>query len=214
MEWLSRFIEQLPQLVILLFSIVFHEVAHGRIALWRGDTTARDAGRLTLNPLPHIDLFGTILLPLFLMVTHSRVLFGWAKPVPVNPARFREIKKDMAFVGASGPASNLLLAVMAGVLFRVLAGPLGGSHVLVRTLFYAVYINLVLAFFNLIPIPPLDGSRILMGLLPDDAAYRYSRVERFGFLIIFALLFFGFFDLVLYPLVSLFMKIIIGYSPL
>ncbi|MFH1942767.1 MAG: site-2 protease family protein [bacterium] len=203
-------INALPQIVILLFSIVFHEVAHGRVALWRGDTTARDAGRLTLNPLPHIDIFGTILFPLFLIITGSSVLFGWAKPVPVNPLRFREIKKDMALVGASGPVSNFLLAIVAGVFLRVTVKTFGPSHVLVQAFSFAVLINLVLAFFNLIPIPPLDGSRIVMGFLPDDLAEQYSRLERYGFIIIFALLFLGLFRLVLFPIVSVFYYLIIG----
>jgi Zn-dependent protease len=213
MEFLASFVEKLPQLVILLFSIVFHEVAHGRVALWKGDTTARDAGRLTLNPLPHIDIFGTILFPLFLMITRSPVLFGWAKPVPVNPFRLKEIKKDMALVGASGPASNFLLALIAGLIFRIAAPALGGSGIFVRTLFFAVYINLVLAVFNLIPIPPLDGSRIIMGFLPDDLAIKYSSLERFGFVIIFGLLFLGLFQRILFPIVNFFLVLIIGFSP-
>ncbi len=206
-------INSLPQFAILLFSIVFHEVAHGRVALWRGDTTARDAGRLTLNPLPHIDLFGTILFPLFLVVTRSSVLFGWAKPVPVNPWRFKETKKDMALVGASGPASNILLAVFAGIFFRGALSTLGSSHVLTQTLFFAVYINLVLAVFNLVPIPPLDGSKIVMAFLPDELAVKYSQIERFGFLIIFGLFFLGLFRLIIFPVVKVLLVLIIGFSP-
>ncbi len=206
-------INSIPQIIILVFSIVFHEVAHGRVALWRGDTTARDAGRLTLNPLPHIDLFGTILFPLFLIITRSPVLFGWAKPVPVNPFHFKEIKKDMALVGASGPASNFLLAVVIGVLFRISASTLGWDHVMTQALVYGIYINLVLSFFNLIPVPPLDGSRIVMAFLPDDLALKYSRIERFGFLIIFGLLFLGLFQYVLFPIVHVFLILIIGFSP-
>lgn len=206
-------INSLPQIVILLFSIVFHEVAHGRVALWKGDTTARDAGRLTLNPIPHIDIFGTILFPLLLILMRSPVLFGWAKPVPVNPWRLRESKKDMALIGASGPASNLLLAVIAGILFRISIGAIGANNVLVQALFFAVFINLVLAFFNLIPIPPLDGSKIVMGFLPDDLAVQYSRIERYGFLIIFGLFFLGIFQRILFPIVHLFLILIIGVSP-
>jgi len=206
-------INSLPQFAILLFSIVFHEVAHGRVALWRGDTTARDAGRLTLNPLPHIDLFGTILFPLFLVITRSPVLFGWAKPVPVNPWRFKETKKDMALVGASGPASNILLAVFAGIFFRGSLSMLGSSHVLTQTLFFAVYINLVLAVFNLVPIPPLDGSKIVMAFMPDELAVQYSRIERFGFLIIFGLFFLGLFRIIIFPVVKVLLVLIIGFSP-
>jgi len=203
----------LPQIVILLFSIVFHEVAHGKVALWRGDTTARDAGRLTLNPLPHIDIFGTIIFPLILVLTHSPVLFGWAKPVPINPWRFREAKKDMALVGAAGPASNLLLAVGAGILFRLSLRGFGPSSPLSQALFFGVFINLVLAFFNLIPIPPLDGSRIVMGFLPGDLAVQYNRIERYGFIIIFGLLFLGLFQYILFPIVKLFLILLTGISP-
>jgi Zn-dependent protease len=206
-------INSLPQIVILLFSIVFHEVAHGKVALWKGDTTARDAGRLTLNPIPHIDIFGTILFPLFLILMRSPVLFGWAKPVPVNPWRLRESKKDMALIGASGPASNFLLAVIAGILFRISIGAIGANNVLAQALFFAVFINLVLAFFNLIPIPPLDGSKIVMGFLPDDLALQYSRIGRYGFLIIFGLFFLGIFQRILFPIVNLFLILIIGVSP-
>lgn len=203
-------INSLPQLVILVFSIVFHEVAHGKVALWRGDTTARDAGRLTLNPLPHIDIFGTILLPLFLILTRSPFLFGWAKPVPVNPWRLRELKKDMALVGASGPASNFLLAFIASVIFKLSVATLGLANPLTRVMVFAVTINLVLAFFNLVPIPPLDGSRIVMGFLSDDLAVQYSRIERYGFLIIFGLLFLGFFRWVLWPIVFQFLVLMVG----
>lgn len=204
---------KLPQLVILIFSIVFHEVAHGRIALWRGDTTARDLGRLTMNPLPHIDPVGSILVPLFLFFTGSPFLFGWAKPVPVNPWQFRNAKKDMAIVSFSGPASNLLLAVLASILFRVvLSFTGGGENLLVQLLFYMVYINLILAFFNLIPIPPLDGSKILMAVLPDQMLESYLRLERFGFIIIVLLIALGFFRIVIFPIVQIFLVILTGIS--
>ena len=203
-------IQSLPQLVVLLFSIVFHEVAHGRIALARGDTSARDAGRLTLNPIPHIDIFGTILLPLFLIVTRSPVLFGWAKPVPVNPWDLRDSKKDMALVGVSGPASNFLLAIVFSIAFKLSVGALGPLHMLTQTVIFGVAINLVLAVFNLIPIPPLDGSRIIMAFLPDDLAERYVQVERYGFLIIFGLLFLGAFRLIIWPIVFRLMLLLVG----
>ena len=202
-----------PQIIILVFSIVFHEVAHGQVALWRGDTTARDAGRLTLNPIPHIDIFGTILFPLFLILMRSPFLFGWAKPVPVNPWRFKEIKKDMALVGASGPASNFLLAIVAGIVFRFSIGTLGPSHALTQALLFAVIINLVLAVFNLIPIPPLDGSKIVMALLPDDLAMQYNSIGRFGFLLIFLLFFLGVIQRILFPIVNLLLILITGISP-
>jgi len=204
---------KIPQLVILIFSIVFHEVAHGRIALWRGDTTARDLGRLTMNPIPHIDPIGSILVPLFLFFTGSPFLFGWAKPVPVNPWRFRDTKKDMAIVSFSGPASNLLLAILASVLFRILLNSTGESgHLLVQLLFFTVYINLVLAFFNLIPIPPLDGSKILMAVLPDQMLESYLKIERFGFIILMLLIAMGFFRMIIFPIVQFFIFILTGIS--
>ncbi|MBN2415183.1 site-2 protease family protein [bacterium] len=207
---MERLIQMLPQLAVLIFSIVVHEVAHGVIALRHGDTTARDAGRLTLNPLPHIDLFGTILFPLILIISNAGFLFGWAKPVPVNPWRLRLPKKDMAFIGAAGPLSNLVLAVAAGLIFRTLLTTFGGSGILIRTLFYAVYINVILAIFNLIPIPPLDGSRILIAFLPQRTAERYIQFERYGMFIIFALMMLGFFRIILLPVANVLMQLIAG----
>ncbi len=200
----------IPQIVVLIFSIVFHEYAHGRAALWRGDTTAKEQGRLTLNPLPHIDPFGSILLPLFLIVTHAPVLFAYAKPVPINPWRFKDAKKDFAIVGASGPVSNLLLSIVAAVIFRLSFGISGGPNVLHQFLVLAVLINLVLACFNLVPIPPLDGSRILVGLLPDEWAQNYLKIERYGMLIIFGLLFLGFFRWLIWPIVMTLLYFLVG----
>ncbi|MCD6117733.1 site-2 protease family protein [bacterium] len=202
----------IPQIVVLLFSIIFHEVAHGKAALIKGDTTARDAGRLTLNPLPHIDIFGTIIFPLILVIIKSPVLFGWAKPVPVNPLRLKDIKKDMVFVGAAGPASNIFLAVVSGILFRIFSAVLSPGSVLLYMAYFAVYINLVLAFFNLVPIPPLDGSRIVMGFMPDDIAVKFMKLERFGFMIIFGLLFLGFFTAVIFPVVIFFLRLLTGIA--
>jgi len=187
-------------LPILFFCIIVHECAHGYVALHFGDTTAQDMGRLTLNPLPHIDLFGTIILPLMLLVTRSGFLFGWAKPVPVNPYNFDDPKRDMMWVALAGPVSNLLLAVGFALLYH-LARFFGihGMGLLVPA--YGVVINLVLAVFNLIPVPPLDGSRIVSGLLPEDLAYRSERITPFGFIIIFVLLMGGLFSF-LWPIVS------------
>lgn len=207
---MERLILMLPQLAVLIFSIVVHEVSHGMVALRHGDTTARDAGRLTLNPIPHIDLFGTILFPLILIISNAGFLFGWAKPVPVNPWRLRLPKKDMAFIGAAGPLSNLLLAVAAGLVFRTVFATFGGSGILIRTLFYAVYINVILAIFNLIPIPPLDGSRILLAFLPQSTAERYIQLERYGMFIIFALMILGFFRLFLLPVANVLVQLIAG----
>lgn len=203
----------IPQIVVLIFSIIIHEVAHGYMALKLGDTTASDSGRLTLNPLPHIDIFGTVVFPLLLIITKSPVLFGWAKPVPVNPLRVRGGKKGLAKVSAAGPASNLLLAVVGGLIFRLVAGHAVTSDILLRTLFFAVFINIVLAVFNLVPIPPLDGSKILMAYLPDDLAERFSSLERYGFFILIFLMFMGLFRIVVFPIAVILLKIIIGFSP-
>ena len=169
-------------IIILFFSIIIHEVSHGYIAYRLGDPTAKYSGRLTLNPLVHIDLFGTILIPAFLILSHSPILFGWAKPVPINPYNFRNPRKDLMWVGFSGPASNLIIAFILSLIIKILP-----SSLITVILNYGGVINVVLAVINLIPIPPLDGSRILTGLLPRELAYKYMRIEPFGFII--ALLF-------------------------
>lgn len=200
----------LPQLVILFFSIIFHEVAHGRIALWRGDTTARDSGRLTFNPLPHIDPFGTIILPLLLALTRSPVLLGWAKPVPINPFRFGRMKKDLTLVSAAGPASNFFLAIVFTLFFKITVALGDSTGLFPKVMAIGVLINLVLGFFNLIPIPPLDGSRILLGFLSDRAAEKYMRIERYGFIIIFGLLLLNIDDWLIWPFVFQILRFLIG----
>lgn len=176
-------------IIILLFSVIIHEVMHGLMALRFGDRTALNAGRLTLNPLPHIDPVGTILLPALLMFTGSRILFGWAKPVPVNPLNFSNIRKGELFVSAAGIAANFGLAVAASIIYHFLDGLPQTFPVLVGELLrYTVLINLVLGVFNLFPIPPLDGSRILQSWLPYNLARSYARIEPYGFLILLILL--------------------------
>ncbi|MCK4352132.1 site-2 protease family protein [candidate division WOR-3 bacterium] len=194
------------QLAILFFSIIIHEVAHGYMALHKGDTTARDYGRLTLNPLPHIDIFGTIILPFLLIFTGSHFLFGWAKPVPINPYYFKDPKKDLMWVGAAGPLSNIGLAIILAIPFRF---GLSSFSILGQFVGFGVFINLLLAFFNLIPIPPLDGSRIIQGFLSYETQEKYLRLERFGFLIIIPLLF-VLFPLVIRPLVQIFFHLLTG----
>ncbi|NQT24243.1 site-2 protease family protein [candidate division KSB1 bacterium] len=203
-------IDFLPKLVILLFSVVFHEVAHGWMALKKGDTTARDMGRLTLNPIPHIDPFGTIILPLMLIVIQSPILIGSAKPVPINPFYFKEPKRDMAIVGAAGPASNLLLAVIAAILFRLFVLLIPSGEMIQTMMVYGVIINLVLAFFNLMPVPPLDGSRIAAMFMNESTLEKYYRLERFGILIVIALLYFGVFRILIWPIVIQIASILIG----
>ncbi|MBU2527971.1 MAG: site-2 protease family protein [Candidatus Omnitrophota bacterium] len=169
-------------LPILFFSVIVHEVAHGYAALRLGDETALYSGRLTLNPIPHIDPVGTIILPLFLFITNAGFLIGWAKPVPVNPYNFVNPRQDFAKVGAAGPLANIALALISAMLLTIinLAGLMTSFELIAGLLQYSVFINILLAVFNLIPIPPLDGSRILAAVLPYDKAYKYERMMRFG----------------------------------
>ncbi len=181
----------------VIFAITVHEVAHGWVAKKRGDHTASLLGRLTLNPVKHIDILGTIIIPGLLLLTFTGFIFGWAKPVPVDPRNFKSPKKDMAIVALAGPVSNILMAIGWVIIARV--GVLIASETEVEVvslpLIYmgiaGISINLVLALINLIPIPPLDGSRVVTGILPDRWAIQYNRLERFGFVILLLLLWSG-----------------------
>lgn len=176
-------------IIILLFSVIVHEVMHGVMALKFGDRTAQRAGRLTLNPLPHIDLFGTILLPALLILSGSPILFGWAKPVPVNPLNFSNLRKGELMVSAAGILANFSLAVGAALIYHFLnALPQTFPAVLGALLRFSVLINLVLGIFNLFPIPPLDGSKVLLSQLPYNLAKEYQKLERYGFFILLILL--------------------------
>jgi Zn-dependent protease len=195
----------------VLAAIVFHEVAHGYVAYHLGDPTAARMGRLTLNPLSHIDPFGTILLPLLLFVAHSPFVFGYAKPVPVNFHNLNHPKRDMIWVALAGPLTNLLLALGSVMLLKLLVSvdlsSQGGlsSILLVPLALMAktsVVMNVALAVFNLIPIPPLDGGRVLVGLLPEPQSSVVARVERYGFLIIIVLLMTDILDRVLGPAIN------------
>jgi len=190
-------------LVIFFFAIVIHECCHGWMAYRCGDDTARQAGRITLNPLPHIDLFGTIIFPLLLVLSRSPFVIGWAKPVPINPYNFNHPRRDIVKVGASGPISNFGLAIFSSFLARAFVYlPLGElGDWLIAILLFSVFINLLLAVFNLIPVPPLDGSQILSGLLPSHIAIRYQMIAPFGFLIIFLFLLSGLFQAIILPVV-------------
>ena len=191
------------QIVVLFFSIVVHESAHGWMAEKCGDNTARAMGRITLNPLAHIDPFGTILFPLFLVIIHSPFLIGWAKPVPINPYNFDNPRKDVMKVGLAGPASNFLLAISGVIAVWILnfLPEMGGKFLVINLLGFLVFINLLLGIFNLLPIPPLDGSRILSGLLPGNLADKYEKIAPYGFIII--ILFFRFFWFIIINIVVL-----------
>jgi Zn-dependent protease len=195
-------------IVILLFSVILHEVAHGYTALLLGDPTARDSGRLTLNPIRHIDLWGTIILPAFLILVRSPFLVGWAKPVPVNPYLLRDPKRGMMLVGAAGPMANIALVLLSGFGLRLL--PASTQPLLVDTLFYCCSINIILALFNLVPIPPLDGSRVLAGILPPALRQHYEAMGRYGFLIIIVLLYLGLLDRVIVPLYNVIFHLLVN----
>ena len=171
----------------LLLCMIVHEIAHGFVAMKLGDDTAWRQGRLTLNPMPHIDLIGSILLPLFLWLTHAGIMFGWAKPVPVNFARLNHPKRDMGFVAAAGPLSNLLLAILFVIVARIARETLPEGAFLywiIRNINNGVALSLVIGIFNLIPILPLDGGRILVSLLPLKYAIKYQQTEKYGFFIL------------------------------
>jgi len=197
---------------LLFFAVVVHECCHGWVAYLNGDDTAKMSGRLTLNPIPHIDMMGTIILPLILIFTHSPVLIGWAKPVPINPYRLNNPIKDMAKVGLAGPGSNFAMAVLSALiiwLFKItgLDPYTEINSLIIKLLYINVQLNLVLGVFNLIPIPPLDGSRIVSAFLPTEIAFKYNQLERYGIFIIFFLLSFGFLNF-LWVIVDILQKLL------
>ncbi len=199
----------LLNLSIFFFAVIVHEYAHGWVAWKLGDSTARFMGRLTLNPLAHIDPVGTIFLPLVLIITHSPVLFGWAKPVPVDFFNLNNPKRDMIWVGLAGPAANIIFAIALSLLLKIPL--LTASHLAVSVITTAIMANLVLAVFNLLPIPPLDGSSIAMGLLPYNLGAEYAKMEPYGFIIIFALLWIGFINTIIWPIVIFLANLLVGH---
>lgn len=189
----------------VVFAITGHEVAHGWVAKKYGDNTAASLGRLTLNPLKHIDLVGTILLPGLLLITGTGFIFGWAKPVPIDPRNFKKPLHDMAVVALAGPVSNFLMAFFWAMVVRLGVTIGTSAEAISLPLIYSgvagISINLVLALINLLPIPPLDGSRIITNFLPSYWAWQYNRLERYGFLILLAFLYFKILNVLLeYPM--------------
>jgi Zn-dependent protease len=203
----------------LIFAIVLHEVAHGWVADKLGDHTAKSMGRLTLNPVSHIDLFGTIILPVMCILLNSPI-FGYAKPVPINPYNFKNPRKGMAISSLAGPGINMIMAVTFAFLLRIVMPALEGFAskqvwewfaVPLSLMFgYGVLINIVLAVLNMVPIPPLDGSRIVYWLLPDKQAAAYYRLERYGMLIILALFGFGILGRIIVPIIRPILSLLLG----
>ena len=189
-------------LVPILFSLTIHELSHGLVANWLGDNTAKWMGRLTMNPLKHLDPVGTIMI---IFTAISGFGIGWAKPVPVNPANFNNPKRDMAVVALAGPLSNILLAIIAAFMMNVDMSFLMNEIRIpvIEMIKFSFLINIGLAVFNLIPVPPLDGGRILCGILPKKMAYGFSQIEPYGFIILILLLFTNVIDIVLFPLMKL-----------
>lgn len=192
----------------VIFAITVHEAAHGYAAKHFGDMTAERMGRISLNPIKHIDPFGTILLPALTMLLGG-VLFGWAKPVPVNFNQLRNPKKDMFWVAAAGPASNFVMAIIWAITLNFIKLlPESAATFFEYMAIIGLQINLILMVLNLIPLPPLDGGRIAVSLLPTDLAIKLARVEKYGFMILIVLLFTGILGKIILPVVNIFLTII------
>lgn len=201
----------------MIVAIALHEVSHGFVAYKLGDPTAKLLGRLTLNPIAHIDLFGTIIMPILLYtLTDGRFMFGYAKPVPINPMNFKKPRQGMAISAAAGPVTNIALAFASFLIMNILI-PLASllPAAVAETVFVpimlilqaSIYWNVVLAVLNMIPIPPLDGGRVLTGLLPSQQAMWFSKIEPFGFIIVLILFYTGIASLFIMPVIRLFLKI-------
>jgi Zn-dependent protease len=185
----------------VLLAITLHEAAHGWTASKFGDHTARMMGRVTLNPVKHIDPVGTIIVPLALLIMSTGFIFGWAKPVPINFNALRSPKSGMIWVALAGPGANLIMAI--GWLFVAILSFNNNIPIMLKMAGAGIFINILLAVFNLLPIPPLDGSRVISALLPNPLAYKYNQLERFGFVILIGLMFIGGFSYIVWPIVGL-----------
>jgi Zn-dependent protease len=195
------------QIIVLIFSAIIHEYMHGWMAERLGDSTAKDQGRLTINPLPHIDPFGSVFLPFLLVLSGSPFVFGWAKPVPFNPYNLRDAKYGAAKVAIAGPLANLIVAIFFGMVLRFF--PLDGNTFLITLLAIAIQINLLLMIFNLVPIPPLDGSKVIMPFLPFALQTKYAEIERYGMILVLFFVIFGF-QLII-PVIEFMFKLITGF---
>ncbi len=223
MEELSTIQKVAVMALPLVFAIILHEVAHGWVAYRLGDPTAKAAGRLTLNPISHIDLFGTIIMPLLLFVlTNGRMVFGYAKPVPINPNYFRDPKKGMALSAIAGPAVNMVIAVIFSFLLRVVLTGLEGkvpepawswfAIPLSYMCFYGIIMNVVLAVLNMIPIPPLDGSRLVYWMLPERQGQAYYRIEPYGTIILMVLIMVGALGKIIGPVIAPILMLLLGQN--
>jgi Zn-dependent protease len=183
------------QFVPFVMAVVFHEYAHGFIASRWGDETAKERGRLTLNPLPHVDPLGTLVFPILMMLSGTHILFGWAKPVPIDPRRFRKFRPGLFWVSFAGPGMNFLLATLSAAAFcaiqRWMPQDFFFFEPLITMCYVSITLNYALGIFNLIPLPPLDGSKIIESVLPLELARKYESISRYGMLILMALLFTG-----------------------
>ncbi len=202
---------QLVFLPVLVFAVVIHECAHGLVAKWCGDDTADREGRITLNPIKHIDLWGTIIIPILLAVTNAGILFGWAKPVPVNPNNFRNFRRDDIYVSMAGPASNFILAIISALIIVTISliyqtvsptsqGSIQLAEFALEFMKYSIEINLILALFNLFPIPPLDGSHVVASLLPPHLGEQYRSLGFMGMFILVAMMSLGIINQVMSPI--------------
>lgn len=205
---MSSLQEALPLLAVLILSLSFHEAAHAWAATRLGDPTARQLGRLTLNPLAHIDWIGTVLFPLIMFTTNAP-LIGWAKPVPVDMRNLRHPRRDFALVALAGPVSNLLLAVIAALAFETLKSTGSIANLGGQILFLSVLMNVALAVFNLFPVPPLDGGNVLMGIVPLRTAQAINWLRPYGFVIIYALMLTGVIGAVMRPIQRLLLSFLL-----